>query len=36
MLTPQFSETRNHLYELLRDEIRHTVDAMRSARDASV
>lgn len=35
MLTPRFSEIRNRLYELLRDEIRHTVDAMRVARDAS-
>jgi NitT/TauT family transport system ATP-binding protein len=34
MLTPRFSEIRNQLYELLRDEIRHTVDAMRVARDA--
>jgi NitT/TauT family transport system ATP-binding protein len=33
MLTPRFTETRNHLYELLRDEIRTTVDAMREARD---
>jgi NitT/TauT family transport system ATP-binding protein len=33
MLTPRFSEVRNHLYELLRDEIRATVDAMRQARD---
>ncbi len=33
MLAPHFSEIRNHLYELLRDEIRHTVDAMREARD---
>jgi NitT/TauT family transport system ATP-binding protein len=34
MLEPHFSEVRNHCYELLRDEIRHTVDAMRDARDA--
>jgi NitT/TauT family transport system ATP-binding protein len=34
MLTPRFSQIRNQLYELLRDEIRHTVDAMREARDA--
>ena len=33
MLTPRFTEIRNQLYELLRDEIRHTVDAMRQARD---
>jgi NitT/TauT family transport system ATP-binding protein len=33
MLTPRFSEIRNGLYELLRDEIRSTVDAMRIARD---
>jgi NitT/TauT family transport system ATP-binding protein len=35
MLTARFSEIRNQLYELLRDEIRHTVDAMRVARDAA-
>ena len=35
MLTPRFSQVRNQLYELLRDEIRHTVDAMREARDAT-
>jgi len=34
MLQPHFSEVRNQLYELLRDEIRHTVTAMREARDA--
>jgi NitT/TauT family transport system ATP-binding protein len=34
MLQPRFSTVRNELYELLRDEIRHTVDAMREARDA--
>jgi len=34
MLSPRFSEVRNQCYELLRDEIRHTVDAMREARDA--
>jgi NitT/TauT family transport system ATP-binding protein len=34
MLEPRFSEVRNQCYELLRDEIRHTVDAMREARDA--
>ncbi len=34
MLQPRFSEVRNQCYELLRDEIRHTVDAMREARDA--
>ncbi len=34
MLTPRFSEIRNELYELLRDEIRLTVEAMRVARDA--
>jgi NitT/TauT family transport system ATP-binding protein len=34
MLAPRFSAVRNELYELLRDEIRHTVDAMREARDA--
>jgi NitT/TauT family transport system ATP-binding protein len=34
MLQPHFSEVRNQCYELLRDEIRHTVDAMREARDA--
>ena len=34
MLQPHFSEVRNALYELLRDEIRHTVAAMREARDA--
>jgi NitT/TauT family transport system ATP-binding protein len=34
MLTPRFSQVRNQLYELLRDEIRATVDAMREARDA--
>jgi NitT/TauT family transport system ATP-binding protein len=33
MLTPRFTETRNRLYELLRDEIRTTVEAMREARD---
>ena len=35
MLTPHFSDVRNRCYELLRDEIRQTVDAMREARDAS-
>ena len=34
MLQPHFSEIRNQCYELLRDEIRTTVDAMREARDA--
>jgi NitT/TauT family transport system ATP-binding protein len=34
MLQPHFSDVRNQCYELLRDEIRHTVDAMREARDA--
>jgi NitT/TauT family transport system ATP-binding protein len=34
MVQPRFSEVRNQCYELLRDEIRHTVDAMREARDA--
>jgi NitT/TauT family transport system ATP-binding protein len=34
MLQPQFSDVRNQCYELLRDEIRQTVDAMREARDA--
>jgi NitT/TauT family transport system ATP-binding protein len=34
MLAPRFSDVRNQCYELLRDEIRHTVDAMREARDA--
>jgi NitT/TauT family transport system ATP-binding protein len=34
MLQPHFSEVRNQCYELLRDEIRTTVDAMREARDA--
>jgi NitT/TauT family transport system ATP-binding protein len=34
MLQPRFSEIRNQCYELLRDEIRTTVDAMREARDA--
>ncbi len=34
MLQPHFSEVRNQCYELLRDEIRQTVDAMREARDA--
>lgn len=34
MLQPRFSEVRNQCYELLRDEIRQTVDAMREARDA--
>jgi NitT/TauT family transport system ATP-binding protein len=34
MFQPRFSAVRNELYELLRDEIRHTVDAMREARDA--
>jgi hypothetical protein len=34
MLQPHFSEIRNQCYELLRDEIRSTVDAMREARDA--
>jgi NitT/TauT family transport system ATP-binding protein len=34
MLQPRFSDVRNQCYELLRDEIRHTVDAMREARDA--
>jgi NitT/TauT family transport system ATP-binding protein len=34
MLQPRFSEVRNQCYELLRDEIRTTVDAMREARDA--
>jgi NitT/TauT family transport system ATP-binding protein len=34
MLEPKFSELRNQCYELLRDEIRHTLDAMRGARDA--
>jgi NitT/TauT family transport system ATP-binding protein len=34
MLQPRFSEVRNQSYELLRDEIRQTVDAMREARDA--
>jgi len=33
MLTSRFTERRNRLYELLRDEIRTTVDAMRQARD---
>ncbi len=33
MLTPRFTEIRNQLYELLRDEIRTTVEAMREARD---
>jgi NitT/TauT family transport system ATP-binding protein len=33
MLTPRFSEQRNELFALLRDEIRHTVAAMREARD---
>jgi NitT/TauT family transport system ATP-binding protein len=35
MLTPRFTEVRNRLYELLRDEIRTTVDAMRQARDTA-
>ena len=34
MLQPRFSDVRNQCYELLRDEIRTTVDAMREARDA--
>jgi len=34
MLQPHFSDVRNQCYELLRDEIRVTVDAMREARDA--
>ncbi|HEV8019703.1 MAG TPA: ABC transporter ATP-binding protein [Candidatus Lustribacter sp.] len=34
MLAPRFSDVRNQCYELLRDEIRQTVDAMREARDA--
>ena len=34
MLQPHFSDVRNQCYELLRDEIRTTVDAMREARDA--
>jgi NitT/TauT family transport system ATP-binding protein len=34
MLQPRFSEVRNQCYELLRDEIRTTVEAMREARDA--
>jgi len=34
MLQPRFSGVRNQCYELLRDEIRTTVDAMREARDA--
>ena len=33
MLTSRFSDVRNGLYELLRDEIRNTVDAMRDARE---
>jgi len=33
MLTPRFSEMRNALFALLRDEIRHTVAEMREARD---
>jgi NitT/TauT family transport system ATP-binding protein len=33
MLAPRFSEIRNELYALLRDEIRQTVLAMREARD---
>jgi hypothetical protein len=34
MLEPRFSEMRNELFALLRDEIRQTVAAMREARDA--
>jgi NitT/TauT family transport system ATP-binding protein len=34
MLQQHFSDVRNQCYELLRDEIRSTVDAMREARDA--
>jgi NitT/TauT family transport system ATP-binding protein len=33
MLTPRFNEIRTRLFELLRDEIRLTVTAMREARD---
>ena len=33
MLTPRFNEIRTRLFELLRDEIRQTVAAMRDARD---
>jgi NitT/TauT family transport system ATP-binding protein len=36
MLAPRFSEIRNELFALLRDEIRQTVSAMREARDAGV
>jgi NitT/TauT family transport system ATP-binding protein len=33
MLTPRFNEIRTRLFELLRDEIRQSVSAMRDARD---
>jgi NitT/TauT family transport system ATP-binding protein len=36
MLAPRFSEIRNELFAILRDEIRQTVAAMREARDEGV